>query len=553
MKSRRILYWASGVAVVAILLAGFTFLGSVLAYAKSSYGQFDVFTQVLKYINDNYVEDVDGEKLMDGAIAGMLEKLDPHSTYLDGDRNRRMQERNRGNFDGIGISFAIVEGNLTVISAIEGTPSHKLGLRPGDIITHIDRKSAKGIKEDEVFDQLRGPRGSTVHITVRREGVPDPMEYDIIRDQIPIFSVPYAFMLEPGVGYVRMVRFSATTSDELTEALDRLKREGMERLVLDLRGNAGGYLNEAIAVSDMFLPAGKKIVYTRGRLPDSNEDYYSTGRGRHQDYPLIVMVDHGSASASEIVSGAVQDWDRGLVVGETTFGKGLVQRQYPLRNGGALLLTVARYYTPSGRLIQRDYTDRDAYLAPDFAEAEGEIPEDGEANAEAPADSAGARPEFHTSSGRIVYGGGGITPDYRTTRRWPYPRLQQDLDRHRAYFEFASHYLGGRDLKYAGFDQFESEFAVGPELVSEFRSFLDRKKLAYDADSLRAQDDQVRRSIKAEFARSLFGENERYRVFIQADPALAEALGYFPVAAEMLAADQSRGASPRDGAAGRRR
>ncbi len=553
MKSRRIFYWASGVAIVAVLLAGFTFLGSVLAYAKSGYGQFDVFTQVLKYINDNYVEDVDGEKLMDGAIAGMLEKLDPHSTYLDGERNRRMQERNRGNFDGIGISFALVDGNLTVISAIEGTPSHKLGLRPGDIITHIDSKSAKGIKEDEVFDRLRGPRGSTVHITVRREGVRDPMEYDIIRDQIPIFSVPYAFMLRPGIGYVRMIRFSATTSDELTEALEKLKREGMERLILDLRGNAGGYLNEAIAVSDMFLPSGKKIVYTRGRLPDSNEDYYSTGRGRHQDYPLIVMVDHGSASASEIVSGAVQDWDRGLVIGETTFGKGLVQRQYPLRNGGALLLTVARYYTPSGRLIQRDFADRDAYLAPDFAEDEDPPAPDGDGEAGGDADSASARPEYHTSAGRIVYGGGGIAPDYRTTKRWPYPRLQQELDRNRAYFEFASHYLGGKDLKFSQFGQFEQEVTVGPDLVNEFRSFLDRKKLAYDPDSLRAQDEQVRRSIKAELARSLFGENERYRVFIQADPALEEALGYFPVAAEMLAADNTRGSSPKDGGSGRRR
>ena len=210
----------------------------------------------------------------------------------------------------------------------------------------------------------------------------------------------------------------------------------MKKLVLDLRGNAGGYLNEAIAVSDMFLPVGKKIVYTVGRLPDSNEEYSSSGRGTETTCPLVVMVDHGSASASEIVSGAMQDWDRGLVVGETTFGKGLVQRQYQLPNNGALLLTVARYYTPSGRLIQRDYSDRDKYLMEDVETIEEES---------AQADSAAERPEFHTGLGRIVYGGGGITPDHKITKRYLYPRLQQDLDRNRAYFEFAAHYLADKE------------------------------------------------------------------------------------------------------------
>jgi carboxyl-terminal processing protease len=525
MTSRKIVLTTAAVGLVLVLLTGASFLGNVLASAGSPYGPYDTFTRVLRFVKDNYVEEVDDTKLMDGAITGMLEKLDPHSTYLDADKNKKMQERNRGNFDGIGISFAIVDGNLTVISPIEGTPSWRLGLRPGDIITKIDGTSAHGIKEDEVFDKLRGVRGSSVHITLVREGEKEPLEYDIVREAIPIFSVPYSFMLRAGVGYVRMTRFSATTSDELAKALQKLGEQGMKSLVLDLRGNAGGYLNEAIAVSDKFLPPGKKIVYTRGRLSDSNEEYASTGRGDEVDCPLVIMVDHGSASASEIVSGAMQDWDRGLVVGETTFGKGLVQRQYPLPNGGALLLTVARYFTPSGRLIQRDYSDRDKYLMEDVETIEQES---------AKADSAAERPVFHTGLGRVVYGGGGVTPDHKITKRYPYPRLQQDLDRNRAYFEFAAHYLKGKDLKFTAFEAFDKDFKVDAPVVADFKSFVEKKKIAFDADSLAAQDDMVRRSIKAEIARTLFGENERYRIVIDADPALAEALTYLPEAAKML-------------------
>jgi carboxyl-terminal processing protease len=525
MTRTKLILTTAGVVLVFVLLTGASFLGNVLASAGSPYGPYDTFTRVLRFVKDNYVEEVDDTKLMDGAIVGMLERLDPHSTYLDADRNKKMQERNRGNFEGIGISFAIVDGNLTVVSPIEGTPSWRLGLRPGDIITKIDGGSARGIKEDEVFDKLRGPRGSSVHITLVRQGEKEPLEYDIVREQIPIFSVPYAFMLRPEVGYVRMIRFSATTSDELAKTLQKLREQGMKKLVLDLRGNAGGYLNEAIAVSDKFLPAGKKIVYTVGRLPDSNEEYSSTGRGDETGCPLVVMVDHGSASASEIVSGAMQDWDRGLVVGETTFGKGLVQRQYQLPNSGALLLTVARYFTPSGRLIQRDYSDRDKYLMEDVETIEQES---------AKADSAAERPEFHTGLGRIVYGGGGITPDHKISKRYLYPRLQQDLDRNRAYFEFAAHYLTGKDLKYAAFDAFDREVKINAPVVSDFRAFLDRKKIAYNADSLAAQDNMVRRGIKAEIARTLFGENERYRVIIDADPVLIEALTYLPEAETML-------------------
>lgn len=305
MSGKRMFYTATTTLAVVGLLAGFVFLGNVFAYGKTIYTQLGVFSQVLSYITENYVDEVEGEQLIDGAIVGMLEKLDPHSTYLDPERFARMQERNRGTYYGIGISFDIVNGDLTVISPIEGSPSWELGLRAGDIIVKIDEESAKGISREDVFDKLRGPRGSTVHVSIQREGVDGLLEFDIVRDEIPIFSVPYSFMIKDQVGYIRMTRFSATTSDELAESIEKLQAQGMKQLVLDLRGNSGGYLNEAIEVADMFLPAGRKIVYTRGRLPDSSEDYFTSGRGRFIDPPLVVMVDHGSASASEIVSGAM--------------------------------------------------------------------------------------------------------------------------------------------------------------------------------------------------------------------------------------------------------
>lgn len=531
MSAKRLFYITSGCAVLGMAVAGLIFTGGLKAYAKPGYGQLGVFTQVLTYINDYYVENVNSDSLIDGAITGLLARLDPHSTYLDPDRFKKIQERNKGTYYGIGISFSIVDGNLTVIAPIEGSPSYKLGIRAGDIITKIDGKSAKGIDEQEVFDKLRGDRGTKVHVSIYREGEPNLLEFDIIRDEIPIFSVPYSFMLTPGTGYVRLIRFSATTSDELEKALDKLHAQGMQRLVLDLRGNSGGYLNEATDVADKFLPAGKRIVYTRGRLPDSNEDYYSTGRGKEGSYPLIVLVDHGSASASEIVSGAMQDWDRGLVLGVTTFGKGLVQRQYALQNNGALLLTVARYYTPSGRLIQRDYHDREKYLTEDVSDIEKETD----------SDSARAkRPEFHTAAGRVVYGGGGITPDVKIDKLYPYPKLQRDLDAKHAYFDFANHFIATQNPKYPGFDAFNKSFTADDQVINDFTSFLKEKKISYDADSLKAQSDMVKRAIKSELALNLWGENERYQVIIAADPALQEALTYFPQAELMARGEVSQ-------------
>jgi len=519
--------------LVTIALGG-VFLRDVVASSGNIYSELALFNEVLTLISEYYVEPLPPDSLIEGAVIGMLERLDPHSNYMNAERFQRMEERNRGSYSGIGISFAIRDGNLTVISPIEGSPSYDLGIRPGDVITHIEGESAFGINEQEVFDRLRGPKGSHVRITIRRAGEPEPLEYEIVRDNIPIQSVPYAFMLTPTTGYVMMRNFSARTADELKTALQGLSDLGMTELILDLRGNSGGYLNAAVDVADIFLSGGKKLVYTLGRIPGSSEEYHATSSDRadYPDLPLVILIDQGSASASEIVSGAVQDWDRGLVAGRTSFGKALVQRQYRLRNQGALLLTVARYYTPSGRLIQRPYNDetRQEY----YMEAGGEDSFSGAAE-EAVPDTSG-RPLFRTLvQDRTVYGGGGIMPDVRIDRRYLASRLYQRLVYDRKFFDFAKELIDGGQAAWGGnFRNFLDEFEVADEWMERFRTYLTEGDYRFEPDSLAAHPVEMKRGLQSEIARYLWGESERYQVLVRDDPALGQARELLPQARAML-------------------
>ena len=525
MNRRR---WILGLPILLFLLTvalGGIFLRDVVASEGNIYSELALFNEVLHLISDYYVEDVAADSLIEGAVVGMLDRLDPHSNYMNAERFNRMEERNRGSYSGIGISFAIRDGRLTVISPIEGGPSYELGIRSGDIITHIEGESAYGIKEQEVFDQLRGPKGSHVRVTIRRDGEPEPFDVEIIRDNIPIQSVPYAFMLRPQVGYIMMRNFSARTADELETALRELKAEGMEQLVLDLRQNSGGYLNAAVEVSEKFLHKGQEVVHTKGRIAGSSEEYEASGDPPYAELPLVVLIDHGSASASEIVSGAVQDWDRGIVAGATSFGKGLVQRQYRLRNDGALLLTVARYYTPSGRLIQRPY---EAGEREDYYRHAGE-------NGEAEVDSTD-RPVYETLvRRRPVYGGGGITPDviiddvYRTSAL--YRRLAFD----RKFFDFAKEVLADEDLSYGDdFTAFLEGYEVPDGTLDRFRTFLEADSVDFEPDTLAVHAAEMERGIRAELARYLWGEEERYRVLVADDPVLRRALQLLPESIAML-------------------
>ena len=362
--------------------------------------KFRVFNQIIQYVNEYYYEDVDMEKIWNGAFHGFMEKLDPHSVYIPPKKQEEIDEIFRGEFQGIGIEFDVLEGFITVIAPVADSPSERVGLQPGDRIIEIDGEDAYGITKDEVIKTLRGPKGTNVDLKIARIGS-ESFEVTIIRDFIPIYSVRAALMLDDQTGYIWLTRFTATSSEEIRNALKKLDDNGMKRLVLDLRNNSGGFLEQAAEIANMFIATRDTLVYTMGKHNNTNEVFLAKPSKGREDFPLIILLNRGSASASEIVAGAVQDLDRGLIVGETSFGKGLVQRQFGLRDGSAIRVTIARYYTPSGRLIQRPFEDGNTrqYYAELY-----------EQNRETIIDSLNElRPKFKTRNGRTVYGGGGIT------------------------------------------------------------------------------------------------------------------------------------------------
>ena len=466
---RRTSFGPVAVAMLLSVLLGFG-LARAISATDDLRGNLELFEDVLYRVQNNYVDVPDNQKLIQGAIDGMLKTLDPHSIYLPEKRAQAMDEQFHGEYSGIGVEFEIQENKIVVVAPLEGTPAFRLGIRAGDKIFEIDGKPLKkGLTNDDVFHALRGPLGSSVSVTIEREAETEHLHFTIERAKIPIESVPYAYMIRPGVGYVRIIRFAQTTGEELSTALAKLRAEGMTSLLIDLRSNSGGLLSQAVDVLDQLVPENKRLVYTRGRIPSSNADYYSTSRdGKWTDGPVVVLVDHGSASASEIVSGAIQDLDRGLVVGINTFGKGLVQNQIPLQQG-KLLLTIARYYTHSGRGIQRDYTkfgDQSEYQEDAFKE-------------DVPSDSAlKTRPRFKTESGRVVYGGGGIYPDVVIKDPPNLTRTEVEFITKRVGFEFATHWV----TKHAGqswtSDSFDKRFTLGDEEWKTLHGLMDTKKIA---------------------------------------------------------------------------
>ena len=324
---------------------------------KDRFVKMKVLTQVLRLVMDNYVEDVDIDDILDGAIVGMLDRLDPHSTYISKEDSDIIAEEFQGEFEGIGIEFAIIEGYITVISPIPETPSDRAGLVAGDKIVRINGESAYKIKQKDVVKKLKGPKGTEVEVTIRRPGE-DDFDVTLVRDKIPINSVIASFMIDDETGYIKLNRFAHKSYDELVESISNLEADGMESLVFDLRNNGGGVLDQAVDIVDIFVEGiGDTIVYTKGRAMGTSYVYKSSSNRNDINVPVVVLLNRGSASASEIVAGALQDYDRGIVVGETSFGKGLVQRQFDLRDGSSARITIAEYYTPSGRLIQRPYDE----------------------------------------------------------------------------------------------------------------------------------------------------------------------------------------------------
>lgn len=493
------------------------------------------FNDVLTFTEKYYVEEVDTQKLVESAISGMLNELDPHSVYISPEQFTQVEESFRGDFEGIGIEFQIVNDTLTVVSAISGGPSEALGILSGDRIVKIDDVSVIGITNDDVRKKLRGKAGSEVNVSISRVGVSKPIEYTIVRDKIPLYSVDTHFMMDANTGYVSVSRFAETTYDELVDALQDLNKSGMTQLVVDLRGNPGGYLNQAVKISDLFISGKKKIVYTEGRRKEFDEVYYASESSKFEDIPLIILINRGSASASEIVSGAVQDWDRGLIVGETSFGKGLVQRQFDLPDNSALRLTISQYFTPSGRLIQRDYKNKN-----NKAEYYSEMGDDEEVegdNINHTAEQDSVRPEYKTEKGRIVYGGGGITPDY-IVKSGLVTTYTQNLLRKNIFYTFILSYLDKNTeaikQKYnENLSSFKSDFDITDEMMKSFIDFATSKEVAFSDEDYQKDKDYIAARLKAQIARNFWKNEGWYSILLTSDDQLNKALTLFNEAKDL--------------------
>jgi carboxyl-terminal processing protease len=471
------------------------------------------FSQVYAIVEQNYADPVNPDKaIYNGAIPGMLHVLDPHSNFFDPKQYAQLREDQRGKYYGVGMQVGPRNNKVIVIAPFAGTPAYRAGIRPGDVIVAVDGKPTDNLTTSDVADLLKGPKGTTVKITIAREGSEKPLEFTVVRDEIPRYSVDVHFLIKPGVGYMHVSSFSETTESEVQSALEEFGP--LQGLILDLRGNPGGLLSEGVGVADKFLKKGAVIVSHHGRA--SQEKIYRASKGNGgKEYPLVVLVNRGSASAAEIVAGAIQDHDRGLVVGENTFGKGLVQTVYPLSENTGLALTTAKYYTPSGRLIQREYEGLslyDYYFNRD-ENADNNPPQNGK-NKEVKV----------TDSGRTVYGGGGITPD----EKFPTPKLtkfQTHLLQKYAFFNFAKHYLIGKHI--------DKNFQVDDSVMQDFRKFLDQQKIDFSEKDLMETNDWVRSNIKAEIFTSEYGQEQGQRVRAETDPQVLKALEFLPKAKEL--------------------
>jgi carboxyl-terminal processing protease len=490
-----------------------------------------VFTSALAVAEQEYVEPRDVERLVYSSIDGMLSTLDPHSSFLEPRDFLRMQERQQGTYFGIGITIAQINGDVTVTSLFEGSPAYRAGIRRGDVIAGVGGEEAKGWTIDDVVLRVKGPRGTTVDIAIRRPGVQKLIELTVDRDEINIVTVRTAFMMAPGTGYVRLQDFSETTDRELGQALARLREGGMERLILDLRDNPGGPLEQAIAVANRFLKQGQLIVYTRGRAPNMDDDFRAPEAGGYTDVPLIVMVNRQSASASEIVSGSIQDHDRGLVVGETTFGKALVQSVYRVGGNAALALTTGRYYTPSGRLIQRPWDGSfDEYLTYSLRDQSPSRPKD-------------PSQLTYTDSGRKVYGGGGIEPDHfmpGPVEGFNPQRFTRLLYGRGAFITFAERFTKLGDTRpgatSAAVHTVAPGWRVTDDMMGEFKTFLTDQGVRIDDAAFEADRAFIRAMIQFEVDNDLFGVEEARRNLSNVDPQVQTALGYFNEARQLLTA-----------------
>jgi carboxyl-terminal processing protease len=543
------------VAILAVVLSAFVgggLGGSLLARQDQVEQQYKIFTSALDAIAKEYAEEQPADRLVYSAIDGMLKQLDPHSNFFDPRSYRQLRERQSGSYAGLGIQIQAIDNDITVMSVFENSPAYRKGLRRGDVIARIKSDNprpetdkgvsitpdadgwydAKGWTSDMAVTQLKGPKGTSVGISIRRRGYDDLIDLEIQRDTVSMSTVRGAFMVDTQTGYVKLGDFSETSNEEIGAALKLLNAKGMKRLVLDLRDNPGGPLDQAIRISNRFLPKGELIVYTKGRTPNSNEEYRATEDSDYTHMPIVVLVNRGSASASEIVSGALQDHDRALIVGETTFGKALVQSVYTIGgrgpNGAGLALTTGRYYTPSGRMIQRPWDGAfDEYLTYSLRDQ----------SAERQHDSADLR---YTDAKRKVYGGGGIEPDkfiLGPIEGFNPTRFGRTLWAAQTFANFADQFVAEGDTRMSAASKNQKRIAKGftvtDAMLADYRASLKGRRITIDEESFKKDEAFIRAMIRYDIDLALFGVEEARRNLIAKDPQAQFALQQFPDAVKL--------------------
>jgi len=524
----------AALAVLLSALAGGFFGARAQATQDQVAQQYHIFTAALAAVDREYVEPVASDRIIYDSINGMLQTLDPHSSFFDPKQYALMRERQTGSYYGIGLSILTINGDVTAMSVFEGSPAHKAGLRRGDVIARVNGQSARNWTTDETAAKLKGPKGTKVNISIRRPGYDQLIDMEVERDAVNIVTVQGVFMLDQETGYIKLSDFSETSGKEVADALDQLKSKGMKRLVFDLRDNPGGPLDQAIRIANFFIPRGELIVYLRGRVPNLDQDY----RGEDDPIfsgPMIVLTSRNSASASEIVSGALQDHDRALIVGEETFGKALVQSVYKISEGAGLALTTGRYFTPSGRMIQRPWDQAfDEYLTYSMREQTGQR------------EHSAAQLKY-TDAGRKVYGGGGIEPDkffLGPVQGFNPTRFSRTVRARSMFQNFAEHYTAEGDTRMSaatkGTKRLSKTFVVDDAMINDFRAYLQSEKIKIDEDSFKKDLDFIKSEIHFEIDSALFGVSEAQRNLIARDPQAQFAFTQFPDAVKLTELTKNR-------------
>lgn len=477
------------------------------------YESSELFGVTLHQLKNNYVDTLQTQELYLSAIKGMLEDLDPHTNFFTPEDFKDFETETSGEFGGLGITIEKQGDYITVVSPLEGTPAYKMGIMAGDKIVKVDGEDVIGISTKDIIKKMRGPKGTKIVVSIQRPGVKDEIDFEIIRDIIKIHSVPYSFVLDNGIGYLRIRQFSKNTAKELDAALDKLEAQNIRGLVIDLRFNPGGLLGQAVDTVNEFVGNHKLVVYTKGRISSSNHEYYTKHDEMRTGYPIIVMINEASASAAEIFSGSLQDYDKALIVGKKSFGKGSVQRLFPLPKGYGIKITVAKYYIKSGRCVHKDLNDKLLKSKRIISKAEyKKLEKESEAKEK--------KQVFHTQNGRIVYGGGGITPDIEIDQS-KLTNLAMELRRKNEVFKYAVDYMIKNE------DDVSKDFVPDKKLVNNFIEHIKKDSISFTETELDSTYSWIKNSLRSEIIGKKFGQQESYKIAINEDTQLQEALKIF--------------------------